>query len=76
MSREDAKSLIHTLVISRLDYSNGLSYGLPDYLIHDLQMVINDAARIVVGIKRDPSISITDVLKDLHWLPIKERSIF
>ena len=76
LSREDAKSLIHSLVISRLDYCNGLLYGLPDYLIHDLQVVMNDAARIVVGIKRDPTISITDVLKDLHWLPIKERSIF
>ena len=32
---------------------------------------MNDAARIVVGIKRDPTISITDVVKDLHWLPIK-----
>ena len=31
LSETDAKVLVHTLVKSRLDYCNGLNYGLPKY---------------------------------------------
>ena len=39
--------LIKSLVMSRLDYSNGLWYGLPKCTVSGLQAVQNSAARIV-----------------------------
>ena len=66
---------IQALVISRLDYFNSLYRGLPQRLLHDLQLIMNDA-RVVKGLGRNPDISITGVLKDLHWLPMSERSKF
>ena len=39
--------LIKSLVVSRLDYSNGVLYGLPKCTVSGLQAVKNSAARIV-----------------------------
>ena len=39
--------LIKSLVMLRLDYSNGLLYGLPKCIVSGLQAVQNSAARIV-----------------------------
>ena len=76
LDKETAKTIVHALVISRLDYCNGLYSGLAKSDIHDLQMVMNQAARLVVQQKRDPNISIRCTLKDLHWLPVAERVEF
>ena len=69
---EDAtKSLVQSLVMSRLDYGNSLLYGLPMTQISRLQRVQNTAARLI---KRLPkSCHITPVLENLHWLPIAKR---
>ena len=63
--------LIHNHVISKLDYCNSLYYGLPNYLLRKLQLVMNRAARLIKG--TSPRERITPVLIDLHWLPIKAR---
>ena len=65
------KMLVHNYVISKLDYCNSLYYGLPNYLLRELQLVMNRAARLIKGIS--PRERITPVLIDLHWLPIKAR---
>ena len=39
--------IIKSLVMSRLDYSNGLLYGLPKCTVSGLHAVQNSAARIV-----------------------------
>ena len=47
---------------------------MPDSTLFRLQKVLNTAARIL---KKIPKFShITDILKDLHWLPIRQRITF
>ena len=65
------KTLIHAYVTSRLDYCNGLLYGLPKDSLNRLQSVLNTAARLVTLTRKYDSI--TPVLKELHWLPIQFR---
>ena len=67
-------TLVHALVISRLDYCNSILYGLPAYQIAKLQRVQNTAARLVYMIPKFTHIS--PYLKKLHWLPIKFRIEF
>ena len=67
------KTLVHALVISRLDYGNALLYGITDRLLHCLEMIQHSAARIIMCIKRHDRQSITAVLRRLHWLPVKWR---
>ena len=62
---ESCKLLVQSLVTSRLDYSNGLLYGIPQSAVSILQSVQNSAARIVT--KTAPMEHITLVLKELHW---------
>jgi len=55
-------------IASRVDYCNGVMYGVSAQVIRRLQMVLNAAARLVVG--ADKYQHITPVLRDvLHWLP-------
>ena len=55
------KTLIHAYVTSRLDYCNGLLYGLPKELTNRLQSVLNTAARLVTLTRKYDNI--TPVLK-------------
>jgi len=48
-----------------------LLYGVGDGLLKKLQAVQNAAARVVTGAKKFDHI--TPVLRDLHWLPIRQR---
>ena len=74
LSLDDAKTLIHAFVFSRLDYCNALFSGLPKKTTDRLQLVQNAAARILTKTKmRD---HITPVLASLHWLPVVFRIDF
>ena len=69
-----ARSLMNAYVISRMDYANALLAQLPAYLIRKVQRVQNYAARVINRTGwRD---SISRQLKDLHWLPVKQRIEF
>lgn len=69
---EDAcKTLVQSLVISRLDYANALYAGLPQSLLHRLELVQNSAARVITKTSRKEHI--TPILFKLHWLPIEFR---
>ena len=69
LSRDSTEKLIHAFVSSRLDYCNGLLYGLPKNLIAKLQRVQNTAPRIVYCM---PTFChITPLLFDLNWLSVK-----
>ena len=71
---DTTKIAIVSLVISHLDYCNGLLYGITDELLSRLQKVQNNAARVISDSKKYNHI--TPVLKDLHWLPIRKRIEF
>ena len=67
---EDAtKTVMQSLVMSRLDYCNALLIGIQKDLIAKLQRLQNSAARIVSRTRKYEHI--TPVLIKLHWLPIK-----
>ena len=74
LSRSSAVILAKALVSSKLDYCNSLYRGLTARDLRRLQCVQNSLARIVTNTPRRSHI--TPVLKSLHWLPIKYRSIF
>jgi len=69
-----AKTLVHAFVSSRLDYCNSLLYGIGDGLLTKLQTVQNAAERVVTGTKKFDHI--TPVLRQFHWLPVRQRITF
>jgi len=68
------QTLVVTLVLSRLDYGNGVLIGLPAYLLRRLQSVLNASARLIFHLRR--SDHITSALVSLHWLRAPERIQF
>ena len=74
LDKKSTERLVHAFVSSRLDFNNSLLYGLPSAVLSSLQRVQNSAARLISYTKRHHHIS--PVLRNLHWLPIRERIMF
>ena len=68
------RTMVTSLVSSRLDYCNSLFQGTPAVLQRRLQSVLNAAARLVFNLRRHDHI--TDALFRLHWLRVPERIKF
>jgi len=64
----------NNFILSRLDYCNSILAGLPKSTIATLQRVQNAAARMVFNLR--PRDSISDGLRQLHWLPVESRIQF
>lgn len=74
LDQHTTERLVHAFVISHIDRCNGLLYGLPDTLICRLQRIQNSAARLITRTHSRESVSL--ILRNLHWLPVKDRLIF
>jgi len=71
LSPKAAKTVVQAFITSRLDYCNSLLYGITDSLFRRLQSVQNAAARFISSVRR--SDHIMPVLRQLHWLPVRQR---
>jgi len=74
LSVNATKTLVQAFISCRLDYCNSLLFGISDGLLRRLQSVQNAAACLVTGARRCDHI--TPVLRQLHWLPIRQRVVF
>ena len=67
-----AVQLVNSFVVSRVDYCNSLMAGLPSSQLERVQSVLNCAARLIYGRRKNDHV--TPLLRDkLHWLHVWER---
>ena len=71
LDRDLRQRLVSALILSRIDYYNTVFAGLPASTLKPLQRLINAAARYVADLR--PYDGVSNTLKELHWLPIKQR---
>ena len=74
--RRTCKTLVHALVTSRLDFGNAALYGITGTLLYRLEMVQRSAARVILRLHRRDQHSMTEALRELHWLPVTQRIDF
>ena len=74
LSQEVMETLVYAFIMSRIDYCNGLLYGLPNSQLAQIQRVLNASARLVCNAPR--FCDSTPIMRDLHWLPVKARINF
>ena len=74
VNRKNPVTLVHWLIISKVDYCNSLFIGLPNAILKKVQSVLNRAARLIFYLP--PRVPTTSSLIDLHWLPLKARIEF
>lgn len=70
-----ANTIACSIVSSRLDYCNSLLYNTSDKYMQKLQRVQNNLARVVCNVNRLDRPSI-ELLRELHWLPVRKRINF
>ena len=74
ISQPVAEPFTHALITSGLDMCNSLLHSLKKMQLQWFQQLKNTAARLVTLFRKFTRI--THILKQLHWLPIKQRIIF
>ena len=57
ISQKDTERVVHAFISSKLDYCNGLFYGLPSSEIQKLQRLQNAAARLITRTKKSEDIT-------------------
>jgi hypothetical protein len=75
LTSDACHALVRALVLSRLDYCNGLLAKAPDYILAQLSGVMRAAARVILQLPRRGQVS-DAIRRQLHWLDISERVRF
>ena len=57
LTKDAACSLVHAFITSKLDYLNSLLHGIPDNLIEKLQLIQNQAAKLILQKKKFDSVT-------------------
>ena len=71
ISDQCTATLVNSLVLSKLDYCNSMLAGLPLSKLNKLQVIQNNAARLVL--RKTKKDSASHLLDYLHWLPVQKR---
>ena len=72
LTLDSRRAIATAFVASHIDYCNGVLYGVAKGEVQRLQMVLNAAARLVVGTGKFSHV--TPILRDVfHWLPVRHR---
>ena len=71
LDQSTLKILMQALLLSRLDYCNGLLLVTADYQLEKLPKLQNMACRLIFDLRKSDQIS--DKLQSLHWLKIWEQ---
>jgi len=70
MTRTTLLTLVHALVVTKVDYCSSVLSGISGQLLQWLHSVFNAAARFVFSARK--SERITSLLRELHWLKVPE----
>ena len=73
-TRKNLVTLVHSLIVSKVDYCNSLVIALPNVILKTVQSVLNRAARLIFNLP--PRVPTTSSLIELHWLALKARIKF
>ena len=73
VNKKNLVTLVHSLIISKVDYCNSLFIGLHNVILKKVQSVLNRAARLIFNLS--PRVPTTSFI-ELHWLPLKARIEF
>ena len=73
-TRTTLLTLVHALVVTKVDYCSSVLSGISGQLLQRLQSVFKAADRLVLSARK--SEHITPLLRELHWLKVPERIQF
>ena len=74
LTPDQIRIVVNSLVVSCLDYCNGLFIGASEKILKQLQLIQNSAAKAITGkYKHD---HMDKDLEKLHWLNIRKRIVF
>ena len=74
LTRTTLLTLVHALVVTKVDYCSSVLSDISGQLLQRLQSVVNAAARLVFSAMKSKHIS--PLLRELHGLKVRERIQF